>query len=409
MKKIFSFKNIVLYVFVFAFVLSLNSCGGSDARKDGSRVDSEKEIRIRVWESENGPDDFIRAAAKEYNKIHPNIFIDFIFMKSDSTFTAVFEDAPKGVLPDIFSCAHDRLGDLVENGFVLPTDDPEYVKKTVLGACSKALTYKDVMYGYPMSAETYALFYNRAYIKDNEVPKTFEELVTWSQKFKKENPEKYGFVMDFNNGYYGIVFLSKNNNRLFGESGLDAANPNISTKSAIEGAKFFQTLKSSLGLDGIDLSSCDGMFTSGAAAMHVTGPWNLNSFEKSGVDFGIAPLPSLPGETTPAASFSGTRGMYVSSSSKHPKEAADFAKFLLTPEMQKLRFEYTASMPSIEVEVNSKYISGFLKQLDYAFPMPSIPEMSNFWNEMGGSLYAIWNGADVESELKTCNEKIRKK
>jgi len=409
MKKIFSFKNRVLTFTAFTLVLTLCSCSGSKVRKDGSRVDTDSEIRIRVWESENGPDDFIRAAGKEYNKLHPNVYIDFIYMKSDTVFTAVLEDAEKGVLPDIFSCAHDRLGELVESGVVLPTVDPDYVKKTVLGACSKALIYKDVMYGYPMSAETYALYYNKAYIKESEVPKTFEDLVKWSQNFMKENPGKYGFVMDLNNAYYGIIFLSKNNNRLFGESGLESSNPNVSTKSAIEGVKYFQYLRSALGLENVDLGSCDGLFTSGATAMHVTGPWNLNNFEKSGVDFGVAPLPSLPGESTPAASFSGTRGMYVCSTSKHPDVAADFAKFLLTPEMQKLRFEYTTSMPSVDVEVNSKYISGFLKQLDYAFPMPSIPEMSNFWNYMGGSLYAIWNGADVESELKSANEKIKKK
>ena len=50
---------------------------------------------------------------------------------------------------------------------------------------------------------------------------------------------------------------------------------------------------------------------------------------------------------------------------------------------------------------------GFLQQLDYAFPMPSIPEMSKFWSESGTALYNIWNGADVKTELDAMNSKIK--
>ena len=116
----------------------------------------------------------------------------------------------------------------------------------------------------------------------------------------------------------------------------------------------------------------------------------------------------MPGEVTPAASFSGTRAMFVSSYSKHPSEAADFARFLLTPEMQQLRFNLTGAMPAINTSVSSKYMSGFLKQLDYAFPMPSIPEMTAFWDAMGNASKNIWDGADVQKELDECDALIIK-
>ena len=141
--------------------------------------------------------------------------------------------------------------------------------------------------------------------------------------------------------------------------------------------------------------------------MHITGLWNVKPFEKAGINFGVATIPSLPGESTPAASFSGTRGMYVTACSKHPKEASDFLNFILTPEMQQLRFSLTGSMPSINTSVNSKYMPGFLEQLDYAFPMPSIPAMGKFWSESEKTLRNIWNGSDVEEELKLLNEKIK--
>ena len=50
---------------------------------------------------------------------------------------------------------------------------------------------------------------------------------------------------------------------------------------------------------------------------------------------------------------------------------------------------------------------GFLEQLDYAFPMPSIPAMGKFWGETGAALNEIWHGADVQSTLDALNNKIR--
>ena len=66
----------------------------------------------------------------------------------------------------MFAAPHDKLGELVNSGHVAPTVNPDKVKKQVLGACGQALTYEGKMYGYPVSAETYALFYNKDLIAE---------------------------------------------------------------------------------------------------------------------------------------------------------------------------------------------------------------------------------------------------
>ena len=72
---------------------------------------------------------------------------------------------------------------------------------------------------------------------------------------------------------------------------------------------------------------------------------------------------------------------------------------LISPEMQQLRFKLTGAMPSINTNVNSQYIAGFLKQLEYAFPMPSVPEMGQYWTVINSASARIWDGASVEQEL----------
>lgn len=393
----------VLYPMALLLVAALAFTGCAKGAKKSSGP-----VTLKVWESDKGPDEFIRQAGEAYTKANPNVKIEYVHVELGDATGQIALDGPAGVGPDLFAAPHDKLGELVTGGHVLETSDSAGITKAVLGACSQALTYEGKMYGYPVSAETYALFYNKALIAEKDVPKTWTDLDSFVKKFKAENPSKFGFVMDVGNSYYTIVFTTSEGNRLFGASGTDRTKTNINSDASIKGMKFFQSLRSTVGIPAADLqtSNADAAFSSGSAAMHITGLWNVKPFVDAGIDFGVAPLPALPGETKPCASFSGTRAMFVSAYSEHAEAAAAFAKFLLTPEMQQLRFNITGAMPSINTKVDSPYMAGFIKQLDYAFPMPSIPQMGAYWEAMNNASKNIWEGADVKGELDAANATI---
>lgn len=373
-----------------------------------SKSESKDTIELTVWESTNGPDAFIQQAGEAFTKLHPNITIKYVNVELGDSSGQIALDGPAGVGPDVFAAPHDKLGELVTGGHVAPTANADAVRNAVLASCVTALTYNGVMYGYPVSAETYALFYNRTLINEADVPTTWEDLKAFCEEFNAQNPGKHGFVMDVGNGYYSIIFTTADGNRLFGPTGTDTNNTNINSPASVEGMKFFQSLRSALNVPSADLTTSvtDTAFASGNAVMHITGPWNVAPFIDQGVDFGVTCLPSLPGDTTPASSFSGTRAMFVSAYSEHPEEAAAFAEFLISPEMQKLRFDITGALPSVDIPVESPYIKGFLKQLEYAFPMPSIPAMGSYWDAMNAASRNIWDGADVQAELDACNAAI---
>ena len=363
-------KRILRVMLCVATVFSFVAC--NKKANDGK-------ITLTVWESTNGPDEFIRQAGEIYSATHPNVAIKFVNVELGDAVGQIALDGPAGKGADIFAAPNDRLSSLVTGGHVLATKNPEEVKDVALASCVQALTSDGVMYGYPVSAETYALFYNKAYIKEDEVPKTWLDLATWAKKFNVDNPGKYGFVMNVGEGYYTIIFTTGEGNRLFGEDGTDREHTNINSEKSIKGMKFFQALRGAL---------------------------NVLPFEKAGIDFGVAPLPSLPDDNKPAASFSGTRAMFVSAYTDYPDEANEFARFLMSDEMQKLRFELTGALPSVNIEIDSPYVGGFLEQLKYAFPMPSIPEMAMYWEAMNNASKNIWGGADVKTELDACNASI---
>ena len=408
-------KRIATVAMLAAAGLMIMSCGNgksesSSASSSGSEKKAEK-VTLTVWESTNGPDEFIKQAGAKFNETHPNVEIKFVNVELGDAIGQIALDGPAGKGPDVFAAPHDRLGTLVSGGHVLPTANPDEVRAKALGACSTALTYNGVMYGYPVSAETYAMFYNKKLIAEKDLPMTWEDLKTFAKNFNEANPGKYGFVMDVGNSYYTIIFTTADGNRLYGADGTDAKHSNINSPAAVKGMTFFQTLREALPVPAADLetSTSDAAFQSGNAAIHITGLWNVVPFENAGLDFGVAALPSLPGDKTPASSFSGTRAMFVSAYSDHPEEATEFAKFLMSDDMQILRFNLTKAAPSLKIKVDSPYMTGFITQLDYAFPMPSIPEMGTYWEAMNNASKNIWNGADVKTELDACDATISAK
>ena len=251
-------KKVIGAMLMVAAACSFVACNKKKA-DDGN-------ITLTVWESTNGPDEFIREAGALYSEIHPNITIKYVNVELGDAVGQIALDGPAGKGADIFAAPNDRLSSLVTGGHVLATKDPDAVRARALPSCVQALTSNGVLYGYPVSAETYALFYNKALISEDEVPKTWEDLAVWAKNFNAKNPDKYGFVMNVGEGYYTIIFTTGEGNRLFGEDGTDHEHSNINSEKSVKGMKFFQALRGALNVPAADLdtASVDGAFQSGS-------------------------------------------------------------------------------------------------------------------------------------------------
>ncbi|MBS6559143.1 MAG: maltose ABC transporter substrate-binding protein [Clostridiales bacterium] len=382
-----------------------SSTGNGDTGAVGEDGLTTEEITLKVWESSGETEEFIKQAGEAFTELHPNITIEYENVEIGDANTQIALDGPGGVGADVFGTPSNTIGGLVAGGHILPLDNEDDVKGKVAASCESAVTYDGKIYGYPVSDETYALFYNKDLVK--EVPKTWEEMEQFCKEFNSKG--KYGVIWNVADAYYSPIFTGKNGNKLFGPEGTDASNTYMATEDAITGMEYFQSFRNYLDVPAADLSDnavCLAAFTEGNAAMYITGPWNVASCEAAGMNFGVTTLPSLPGDDTPAASFSGARTMQISAYTEHPAEAQAFAKFLISDEMQQLRFKLTGAIPSVDIDVDSEYIKGFQEQLQYAYPTPSIKEVDNFWDPMKSACSNIWDGADVATEMKNCDQAI---
>lgn len=389
-------KWILLLLLVFALG-AFAACGGGDGDT----------VTLRVGESLGYTEDFIREAGRIFTERNPHIRVEFVNVEIGQAHTQVALDGPAGVGPDVFAAPHDQLGSLVAGGLILPARNPAQVQAQALASTVLAASFDGVLYGYPMSAETYAIFYNRDLI--DSVPGTFAELFDWTIAFNAANPGRFGFLFEPGNAYYTIIFMSQEGNRLFGPHGTDATTPNVNTPAAISGMEFMRSLRPMLDVPSGDVTTAfvDGAFMAGDVAMLMSGPWNIGNFLSAGINLGVATIPSLPGEVNPPASFSGTRVMFVSAFTHHPDEAHMFAEFLMTEEIQRLRYEITQTIPAAPIETGNPYFGGFMEQLQFAVPMPSIPEMGAFWGAMPAASANIWDGADIVEQLNMTYTAIR--
>jgi len=363
-------KKYLLAAFLLIAMVALGACSSNDdtttpGTGTGSGTTGQggatnqppatQPVTLVVGESLGATEDFIREAGRRFTQLHPHITIDFLNVEVGGAHTQIALDGPAGIGPDVFAAPHDQLGSLVAGGHVLPTRNPNQVAAQVLGSGVIATTFNGIMYGYPISSETYALFYNRALIASADVPRTFEDLITFGQEFNANNPGMFAFMFEVGNAYYTIIFTTSDGNRLFGPYGVDRNNSNINSPASAQGMEFFRSLRTILDVPSGDLNTAfaDAAFEAGQVAMIVTGPWKIVDFENAGIDFGITTLPSLPGQTSPPASFSGTRVMFVSAYTHHANEAHMFAEFLISGEMQALRTEMTGAIPAIPVAIDN--------------------------------------------------------
>lgn len=360
-----------------------------------------KRAVLKVWESSGPEKKFIQEAIRAYGKINKAVKITYENVESTDARSKIELDGPAGVGADIFVAPHDHIGALVQGGHVLPVDDAATYMENFLDMAKKGATYNGVVYGYPMGAETYALFYNKDLVKT--APKTWDEVIAFAKTFNNKAENKYALVWPVSDGYYGYMFMESFGAPLFGPNGDDRKQHNLNSPAAIKGLTYFQGLRSQiLDIPAADASGdfCNAEFTEGKAAMIIVGPWKTNDFKNAGINFGITTLPAFPGTDHPANSFSGVRLAFVSSYSEFPEEAKEFAKFITSKEMLERRFELTDQIPPRkDIKTDNEYSNGIKAQLEYASPMPTIPQLGTYWNSMGSAYSGIWDGDNVKTDL----------
>jgi maltose/maltodextrin transport system substrate-binding protein len=304
--------------------------------------------------------------------------------------------AAAGKGPDIFCWPHDRAGEWAKSGLIVPIKPARRVRDEIADSAWKAFTYKGQVWGYPIAIEAIGLIYNKALVA--QPPASFDEVIALDKQLRAQG--KSAILWDYNKSFFTWPLLAGPGGFVFARDAkgeLDPARVGVNTAGAVQGAQLLKRLIDEGHMPrGARYAEMEAGFNRGEVAMMISGPWAWDNAKKSGINFGVAPIPAVAG--APSKPFVGVLGCMIASPSKLKDVAREFIEqHLLKVEQLKV---ISADVP-LGTPANKAYfaelsgnplIAATMANAQAGEPIPNIPEMQRFFPAMDAALEAITNG-----------------
>lgn len=322
---------------------------------------------------------------------------------------------PVGEGPDVLVTENSRLGQLVDNGALLPIDLTG-MEELFEPSALNIFTYQNQLWAVPYAWENVAFVYNTDLVP--EAPATWQEVREISEQLMESGQSQYGFMMYSGDPYHSFPIISAFDGYIFAvnEDGTyDVGDIGLNSEGGLAAAQWISDMYN----DGLMVLGVDGdvmmeLWTSGDVAMFITGPWNSQRLIDSDVSYQLGAIPGAEGAREHGRPFSGGFAFAISAFSDKPLLAESFIlDFMASKEAMEaivLADEGTAltRFPAfVEVDYsNDANIAGFIAAGSEAIPMPQIPEMGAVWTAWGNALTLIGQGDDPVATFNTATDQI---
>ena len=363
-----------------------------------------EEGKLLVWLGTNRDDAAVRTIAQKFTD---DLGVEVTVEVVDPDLPLKFQQAAAtGDGPDIVLWPHDRFGEWAQAGLISPVEPSDAVKASAIDSSWDAVSFGGQVWGYPVFVEAIALIYNKDLVPTP--PATFEEISDLSI------PDgKTAIMWDYNNTYFTMPLLMANGGYAFKKD--DAGNYNgkdtgVNNEGSIKGGTALKNLIDDGTMPkGVDGGVVDASFAKGDVGVIINGPWSWANYEQAGINFGVAPLPSVEGQ--PSKPFIGVGALAINAASPNKDLAVELIEnYLLTDDGVAAwnangMLGATANIKAGESA--SANVQATLSNAAIGVPMPSNPEMGAFWSAMGPALSNITSGAqDVKPALDDAAKRI---
>jgi len=364
------------------------------------RAERELEGRIAgsllVWMDSR---EWAEAAIAAFNRHYPDVTVRFETVGNVDSRARVSLDGPAGIGPDVFIMPHDHIRNAIIDDIChpFPSDMHERFADLLLEAAILTCTYEGGLYAVPISTENIAFFYNRDLLGDYPVPRSFEELIAFAERWNDPAQNRFALRWQVDDSYHNYFFLTAFGFELFGPNMDDFRSPGFDSPEARKGVEFHNSLRRLYNVYTADATwdSTVAAFQRGEVPFTITGPWAIADARRNGVNFGITKLPTING--VQPRSFSGNIVAAVSSYSRNISAAQAFVNFLASVEGAEIQFQKTGRLAAhrdisvIEGLRDDVLLRGIMEQAAYADPMPTIPEVNHMWDALKALFTFTWD------------------
>ena len=232
----------------------------------------------------------------------------------------------------------------------------------------------------------------------------------------RDREEKTCILWDYKSAYYSWGILASAGGYIFGKKGADydLQNVGVATSGAVAGlSKIIELINAGVLPKSVSYGAVEDLMGQGKLAMMISGPWAWSNLIKSGIDFGIAPIPGL--DENPGRPFIGVSVAYLNRSSPNQDLAKLFLeRYALTEEgLIAMDQAKPIGVPAL-ISLYEKMIKDnpLLRQLkvsvDYGQIMPNIPQMGRFFSAVGAALQIATQGqASAQAALQEAEANMR--
>lgn len=361
--------------------------------------------QVSIWVGME-PADTFQTLAKEFTA-KTGIQVDITQVPSGDMRGQMINAAPVGQGPDLIYGVHDWIGELALSGSIGPITSKEFplsLQKQHMPVSIEAFKYQNKLYGFPLSVETTALIYNKAMIKTP--PKTMEELIDLAIKLTNPQKRVFGFLYNAPDFYFSYPIFKAYGGYIFkkGPRGYDYQDLGIANEGSVRALDFIKDLRFKYKLlpDGINTDVLSGLFAEGKCAMIFFGPWHFDRYRASGIDYGVAPLPTLNGKRIEP--FIGVKGLMLNAQAKNRANAVKFARFLTTYHSELTLAKNERYVPSLMKVQKDPFIQGnpdlkgLTDAVQFGEPMLNVPEMNQVWQPLIDAANLVLSGKTTAAE-----------
>ncbi|HLP87450.1 MAG TPA: ABC transporter substrate-binding protein [Nostocaceae cyanobacterium] len=427
-RKIRFFLNSLFSALLFC-LLALGGCHNFPAST------ADPVVHITLWQGVNPPPNrqVLQKLVDKFNRTHANIQVESLYVgQQDQQMPKILSAVVGNAPPDLLWYNPTISGQLAELGAILPLDE-QLAKTSVIKEIDPALyssmEYQNQLWSVPFATNNVGIYYRPSLFKAagiNKLPQTWSELKEVAKKLTRDidndgKIDQYGLLLPAGKGEFTVFtwlpFMWSSNGRLVSENDRSAADVMLAdNQGAMTALEFWQNLiKDNIAVlsapeRGYEISN----LINGKVAMQITGPWSLEEFKQSGIDFDVFPIPM---NEKPATIIGGENLFLFKTTPEREKAAFTFAEYAISAEFQTELALGTGYLPvnlksrqSLEYQKfldKQPQIKIFLDQSQFGRSRPIFPGYTRISENLGRAIEAVLLGKSSPSQaLQTSQQRL---
>lgn len=431
-------RRVVFTAATLTALLAAAACGGggSDSggnagagASEGATADFSKKGPIEYWGGKDTSGNLKNLIA-QFNKEHPDGKVTFHELpdNADAQRQQMIQNTQiKNPAMAVLSVDVVWTGEFAANGYVEALPEDQFPTKDFLPATVDSATYFGKLYAYPNSSDGGLLYYRKDLLSKYNLqpPKTWDEMKAACDKIQAgEKDSKLECFAGQYQKYEGLtVNVAEAINGAGGVITDDEGKPNVNTPEAAKGLAFLADgFKNGMIPKGaITWQEEQGRtaFQNGTLIFHRNWSYVYNLAAKTDGSskivgkYDVTPLPGLSG---PGVSSLGGHNFAIAKNAENKGSAADFLKFMSSPEIQKSNTLATSNAPAnTELYSDPDILKKFpfyptlKKTIESAKPRPKVVKYGDVTLAIQDAAYGALQGqtapdaalADLQTKLES--------